>query len=90
MKQATSINLTTTEALVLQQVHEDGEDDLPSLSRQLGMSRGYAMAVVASLKHKGLLVVTDTYHQLWVRPSVRGKRMVHYIWPQADTQVIAL
>ena len=84
------IDLTTTEALVLQQVHEDGEDDLPSLSRQLGISRRYALAIVASLKRKGLLVVTDSYHQLWVRPSVRGKRMIRYIWPQARTYVTAL
>jgi DNA-binding MarR family transcriptional regulator len=84
------IDLTTTEALVLQQVHEDGEDDLPSLSRQLGISRRYALAIVASLKRKGLLVVTDSYHQLWVRPSARGKRMIRYIWPQARTYVTAL
>lgn len=90
MKQANSINLTTTEALVLQQVHEDGEDDLLSLSRQLGMSCGYVGAVIASLKHKGLLVLTDTHHQLWVRPSVRGTRTVRYIWPQAETRMIAL
>ncbi len=80
-------DLTTTEALVLQQVHEDGEDDVPTLSRQLGMSRQYALAVVASLKHKGLLVVTDGYQQLWVRPSARGKRMVRYIWPQAQAYI---
>ena len=84
------IDLTTTEALVLQQVHEDGEDDLPSLSRQLGISRRYALAIVASLKRKGLLVVTDSYHQLWVRPSARGKRMIRYIWPQAQPYVTAL
>lgn len=78
------IELTTSEALVLQQIHEDGEDDLPSLSRQLGMSRHHALAIIASLKHKGLLVVTDSYHQLWVRPSARGKRMIRYIWPQAQ------
>jgi len=83
------IDLTTTEALVLQQVHEDGEDDLPSLSRQLGLSRQYALAVVGSLKHKGLLIVTDSYHQLWVRPSVRGKRMIRYIWPQAQIRISA-
>jgi DNA-binding MarR family transcriptional regulator len=81
------INLTTAEALVLQQVHEDGEDDLPALSQQLGMSRGYVAAVVASLKHKGLLIVTDGYHQLWVRPSTRGKRMIRYIWPQAQAYI---
>lgn len=80
-------DLTTTEALVLQQVHEDGEDDVQTLSRQLGMSRQYALAVVASLKRKGLLVFVDGYQQLWVRPSVRGKRMVRYIWPQAQAYI---
>lgn len=81
------IDLTTNEALVLQQVHEDGEDDLPTLSRQLSLPRSYAAAIVASLKHKGLLIVTDQYQQLWVRPSARGKRMVRYIWPQAQAYI---
>lgn len=84
-----SVSLTTNEALVLQQIHEDGEDDLPTLSQQLGMSRGYAAAIIASLKHKGLLIVSDEYHHIWVRPSVRGKRIVHYIWPQAHSNIMA-
>ena len=88
MTQST-INLTTNEALVLQQIHEDGEDDLPTLSQQLGMSRGYAAAIIASLKHKGLLVVSDEYHHIWFRPSVRGKRIMHYIWPQAQPKMMA-
>jgi len=84
------IDLTTAEALVLQQVHEDGEDDLPALSRQLGMSRHYILAVINSLKRKGLLVVTDSYHQVWVRPSARGKRLIRYIWPQSQLYMRAL
>lgn len=82
-----SINLTPNEALVLQQIHEDGEDDIPSLSQQLGMSRGYVASLVGSLRHKGLLVIIDGYNQLWVRPSAQGKRMVRYIWPQAQAYV---
>lgn len=78
------VNLTTTEALVLQQIYEDVEDDLPTLSRQLRLSRHYAATVVASLKRKGLLVVTDHYHQLWIKLSTRGKYMVRYVWPQVQ------
>lgn len=84
-----TIDLTTNEALVLQQIDEDGEDDLSTLSRQLSLSRSYAATIVASLKHKGLLVVTDHYQQLWVRPSARGKRMVRYIWPQSQAYITA-
>lgn len=78
------VNLTTAEALVLQQIYEDVEDDLPTLSRQLRLSRHYAATIVASLKKKGLLIVTDHYHQLWVRLSMRGRRMVQYVWPQTQ------
>ena len=37
--QANEINLTTNEALVLQQVYEDGGDDAAMLAVQMGMPR---------------------------------------------------
>ena len=45
--QANEINLTTNEALVLQQVYEDGSDDAAMLAAQMGMPRRTAMNVLA-------------------------------------------
>ena len=55
--QANEINLTTKEALVLQQVYEDGGDDATMLAAQMGMPRRTAMNVLADLRHKGLMAM---------------------------------
>lgn len=47
---ANEINLTTNEALVLQQVYEDGGDDAAMLAAQMGMPRRTAMHVLADLR----------------------------------------
>ncbi|QJU07916.1 hypothetical protein FBF29_04490 [Candidatus Saccharibacteria bacterium oral taxon 488] len=47
---ASEINLTTNEALVLQQVYEDGGDDAATLAAQMGMPRRTAMHVLADLR----------------------------------------
>lgn len=52
---ASEINLTTNEALVLQQVYEDGGDDAAMLAAQMGMLRRTAMNVLADLRCKGLM-----------------------------------
>ncbi len=46
------INLTTNEALVLQQVYEDGGDNAAMLAAQMGMPRRTAMNVLADLRRK--------------------------------------
>lgn len=85
--QANEINLTTNEALVLQQVYEDGVDDAAALAAQMGMPRRTAMHVLADLRHKGLMAIDQAYDDVWVRLTMRGKRLVQRIWPEA--QVIA-
>ena len=79
--------LTTNEALVLQQVYEDGGDGANSLAAQMGMPRRTAMHVLADLRHKGLMAIDQAYGDAWVRLTTRGKRLVQRIWPEA--QVIA-
>ena len=46
--QANEINLTTNEALVLQQVYEDGGDNAAMLAVQMGLPRRTAMNVLAT------------------------------------------
>ena len=82
--QVNEINLTTNEALVLQQVYEDGGDDAAMLAAQMGVSRRTAMNVLADLWHKGLVAIDQAYGDAWVRLTARGKRLVQRIWPEAQ------
>lgn len=84
--QANEINLTTNEALVLQQVYEDGSDDAAMLAVQMGMPRRTAMHVLADLRRKGLMAIDQAHGDAWVRLT-RGKRLVQRIWPEAQAIV---
>lgn len=81
--QETTLNLTTNEVLVLQQINEDGEEDMQTLSQELGISHNYLSTIVSSLKHKGLIMIDMTYQQLWVRPTAKGRHFVTTLWPEA-------
>ena len=86
--QVNEINLTTNEALVLQQVYEDGGDDAAMLAAQMGMPRRTAMNVLADLRHKGLMAINRVYGDAWVRLTVCGKRLVQRIWPEAQAMAV--
>ena len=83
-RQSQGTTLTTNEALVLQQVYEDGGDDAAMLAVQMGLPRRMAMNVLADLRHKGLMVIDQAYGDAWVRLTTRGKRLVQRIWPEAQ------
>ena len=79
-----SIALTTDQMLVLQHVYEDFEDDLDNLMRHLRLSRGQLLGILASLKHKGLLVFTSTRSgSTIVSVTQRGRRFVADVWGHA-------
>ena len=80
--------LTTNEALVLQQVYEDGGDEAAMLAAQMGMPRRTAMNVLADLRRKGLMAIDQAYGDAWVRLTTRGKQLVQRIWP--ETQAMAV
>jgi DNA-binding MarR family transcriptional regulator len=82
------MQLSTSEAIVLQQLHEDGEDDISLLSRQLGLPRGRILALVNSLKQKGLLIINHDYQGTWVRLSRKGNRLIAYLWPEMQLRGI--
>ena len=84
---ANEINLITNEALVLQQVYEDGGDDAAMLATQMDMPRRTAMRVLADLRRKGLMAIDQAYGDAWVRLTARGKRLVQRIWPEAQAIV---
>ena len=86
-RQSQEAILTTNEALVLQQVYEDGGDDAAMLVAQMGMPRRTAMHVLADLRRKGLMAIDQAYGDAWVRLTARGKRLVQRIWPEAQAIV---
>ena len=86
--QSKEVNLTTNEALILQQIYEDGGDDVIVLAGQVGLSRRTVMNILADLRRKGLMAIDQIYGDAWVRLTARGKRLVQKIWPEA--QMIAM
>lgn len=82
--QAKEVNLTTNEALILQQIYEDGSDDVVVLAGQVGLSRRMVMNILADLRRKGLMAIDQIYGDAWVRLTARGKRLVQKIWPEAQ------
>ena len=82
--QAKEVNLTTNEVLILQQIYEDGGDDVVVLAGQVGLSRRTVMNILADLRRKGLMAIDQIYGDAWVRLTARGKRLVQKIWPEAQ------
>lgn len=76
-----NLNLPTDYALVLQQIQEDGEDDIASLSYSLSISPHRIFHIVKALQHKGLVQI---YDDAFVSLSGKGKRMLRYVWPEAS------
>ena len=76
-------SLSLSEAIVLQQVHEDGEDNTLSLERALGMSRERTLNVIAHLKRKGLVAIDGEFDGLWVHLTRKGRRLINYLWPES-------
>lgn len=77
-----TVNLTTDEALVLQQISEHGEDDLIGLARSLRMSRQRVATLLTHLKHKGLIRIKAGYGDWWVQTSRKGTNVVRSLWPE--------
>ena len=80
--------LTTNEALVLQQVYEDGGDEAAMPAAQMGMPRWTAMHVLADLRRKGLMAIDQVYGDAWVRLTTRGKLLVQRIWPEVQAMAV--
>lgn len=88
-KSTSTRTLSLSEAIVLQQVHEDGEDDAASLAKALGMSRERTLNVISHLKRKGLVAIDGEYDGLWVHLTRKGRRLMQYLWPEAHSAFVA-
>lgn len=80
--------LTDDEAMVLQQVYEDGEDDIRSLSFELGITRQSAIREALKLEQKGLLVFQHSFDGLLLKVSSKGKVMVRQLWPEVQLTAV--
>ena len=80
--------LTTNEALVLQQVYENGGDEAAMLAAQMGIPRWTGVRVLADLRRKGLMAIDQAYGDAWVRLTTSGKRLVQRIWPEAQAMAV--
>ncbi len=85
-KKNKQMDLSVNEALILQQVYEDGVDDVDSIVEQAGMPKKVTMNVLTELKSKGLLtVIQQTYGKIIVSVTSRGKKLMNTMWPEAVT-----
>ena len=80
--------LSTDEAMVLQQIYEDGEDDIRSLSFELGITRQSAIREALKLEQKGLLIFQHSFDGLLLKVSSKGKTIVRQLWPEAQLTAI--
>lgn len=77
------INLPLDYTLVLQQIIEDGEDDVETLTETLNIKKPRLLHILRNLVNKGLIVVQkDSYSQFRVRLSRKGARVARYMWPE--------
>lgn len=87
-KKNKQMDLSVNEALILQQVYEEGVDDVDNIVDQAGMPKKVTMNVLTELKSKGLLtVIQQTYGKILVSVTSQGKKLVNAMWPEAVTLV---
>ena len=85
-KKSKQMDLSVNESLILQQVYEDGVDDVDNIVDQAGMPKKVTMNVLTELKSKGLLtVIQQTYGKILVSVTSQGKKLVNAMWPEAVT-----
>lgn len=85
-KKSKQMDLSVNEALILQQVFEEGVDDVDNIVDQAGMPKRVTMGVLTELKSKGLLtVIQQTYGKILVSVTSQGKKLVNAMWLEAVT-----
>ena len=85
-KKTKQMDLSVNEALILQQVYEDGVDDVDSIVDEAVMPKKVTMNVVTELKSNVLLtVIQQTYGKILVSVTSQGKKLVNAMWPEAVT-----
>ena len=68
-------------SLVLHEVGERGEEDLTELAESLNLDRSRLMHIIQTLRHKGLISLTNNGRGMWIRLSTKGRKFMHTLWP---------
>lgn len=82
-----AIELPTDYALVLQQVHADGEEDFANLAETLNYDRRRLSHIIGALQNKGLVVISWKHSDGWISLSSRGRRLVETLWSPGGMQL---
>ncbi|HEX8182159.1 MAG TPA: MarR family winged helix-turn-helix transcriptional regulator [Candidatus Saccharimonadales bacterium] len=80
------IELPRDYALVLQTVHENGEEDFANLAETLRFDRQRLAHIIEALRHKGLIYLnrsTRSSSDAWIRLSAKGRKCMTNIWPES-------
>ena len=80
------IELPRDYALVLQTVHESGEEDFANLAETLRFDRPRLAHIVEALRHKGLISLARSGrsgNEAWIRLSAKGRKCMTTIWPES-------
>lgn len=75
--------LQTEQALVLQYIDENGEEDISNLVAELHIGRPRMAGLLQSLREAGLVVIRWSAYGAVVSLSAKGKRLVHQLWPES-------
>ena len=76
-------SLSPRDALLLQQLDADYENDTTTLARELGESRARLLVALQNLRERGLVTFVNYYDDIAVRLSRRGRHVVRTIWPES-------
>jgi len=81
------IELPGDYALVLQTVHENGEEDFANLSETLRFDRQRLAHIIDALRSKGLIYLSSPgslgRSEAWIRVSAKGRKCMVSIWPES-------
>jgi DNA-binding MarR family transcriptional regulator len=70
-------------AIVLQQISEDGGDELDDLLDSLRIDRTRLQHIIRSLHHKGLITIEAMGYDTWLSLSSKGRHLIRYLWPES-------
>jgi DNA-binding MarR family transcriptional regulator len=83
MRKNAIVDLPKDFKLVLRQIRRDKADDLTMLSETLNIQRARLSHIVASLRQKGLVKISNHgLGEIWVRLSSRGAKLIGNVWPE--------
>lgn len=79
----TLAQISASDALMLQEIGEIGEEELAYIAEELHEPRNYVISQLSKLRHKGLIQIGYRYGETVVRLTNQGRHIIKYYWPEA-------